>query len=130
MAETKHVERPLSPHIQIYRPMLLPIVSILVRITGHGVFIASFLVAWWLLAAAMSDAHFAVANAVMTSWFGDLVMTLALLGMWYHYFAGLRHLTFDAGRGLDVKTAETLGIVALVGSVVMTVITLLILMIV
>ncbi len=126
MAETKQVERPLSPHIQIYRPQLTSITSILTRITGNALIVAAFLVVWWLLAAAVSDAYFATANAVMTSWFGDLVMTLSLLGIWYHYLAGLRHLYFDAGHGLDIETAEKLGIACLVGSVVLTVITILI----
>ncbi|WP_306006116.1 succinate dehydrogenase, cytochrome b556 subunit [Aquicoccus porphyridii] len=126
MAETKQVERPLSPHIQIYRPQLTSITSILTRITGNALIVAAILVVWWLLAAAVSDAYFATANAVMTSWFGDLVMTLSLLGIWYHYLAGLRHLYFDAGHGLDIETAEKLGIVCLVGSVVLTVITILI----
>ncbi|KAA0912460.1 succinate dehydrogenase, cytochrome b556 subunit [Aquicoccus porphyridii] len=126
MAETKQVERPLSPHIQIYRPQLTSITSILTRITGNALIVAAILVVWWLLAAAVSDAYFATANAVMTSWFGDLVMTLSLLGIWYHYLAGLRHLYFDAGHGLDIETAEKLGIACLVGSVVLTVITILI----
>lgn len=126
MAETKQVERPLSPHIQIYRPQLTSITSILTRITGNALIVAAILVVWWLLAAAVSDAYFATANAVMTSWFGELVMTLSLLGIWYHYLAGLRHLYFDAGHGLDIETAEKLGIVCLVGSVVLTVITILI----
>jgi succinate dehydrogenase / fumarate reductase cytochrome b subunit len=80
---------------------------------------------WWLLAAATSDSYFATANAVMTSWFGDLVMTLSLWAVWYHYLAGLRHLYFDAGKGLDIGTAERLGWVCVIGSVVLTVITLL-----
>ncbi|WP_372613882.1 succinate dehydrogenase, cytochrome b556 subunit [Aquicoccus sp.] len=126
MAETKPVERPLSPHIQIYRPQLTSITSILTRITGNALIVAVILVVWWLLAAAVSDASFATANAVMTSWFGDLVMTLSLLGIWYHYLAGLRHLYFDAGHGLEIETAEKLGIACLVGSVVLTVITILI----
>ncbi|KPP87436.1 MAG: succinate dehydrogenase, cytochrome b556 subunit [Rhodobacteraceae bacterium HLUCCO07] len=126
MAETKPVERPLSPHIQIYRPQLTSITSILTRITGNALIVAVILVVWWLLSAAVSDASFATANAVMTSWFGDLVMTLSLLGIWYHYLAGLRHLYFDAGHGLEIETAEKLGIACLVGSVVLTVITILI----
>jgi succinate dehydrogenase / fumarate reductase, cytochrome b subunit len=80
---------------------------------------------WWLLAAATSDAYFAVADRVATSWFGDLVFTGSLWAVWYHYLAGLRHLVFDAGRGLDVPTAEKLGWACVIGSVVLTVITIL-----
>ena len=129
MAEAKRpplqTQRPLSPHLQIYRPQLTSITSILTRITGNGVIVAVALAVWWLLAAATSDAYFAVANGVVTSWFGDLVFTAALWAIWYHFLAGLRHLYFDAGHGLDVPTAERLGWACIIGSVVLTVITIL-----
>ena len=81
---------------------------------------------WWLLAAAVGPAYYEIANAVLTSWFGDIVMSLSVLGVWYHYLAGLRHLYFDAGHGLDIPTAEKLGWACLIGSAVLTVITLII----
>jgi succinate dehydrogenase / fumarate reductase, cytochrome b subunit len=123
MAEAKRVERPLSPHLQIYRPQLTAITSILTRITGNGLIVATILAVWWLLAAATSPEYFAVANAVVTSWFGDLVFTASLWAIWYHYLAGLRHLYFDAGKGLDIPTAEKLGWACIGGSVVLTIIT-------
>jgi len=125
MAETKEVERPLSPHLQIYRPQMTSVSSILTRITGNALIVAALLIVWWLLAAATSDSYFATADAVLTSWFGDLVMTLSLWAVWYHYLAGLRHLYFDAGKGLEIETAERLGWACIVGSVVLTIITLL-----
>ena len=124
MAEVKRAERPLSPHIQIYRIQITSVSSILTRITGNAIIVAVIMAVWWLLAAAMSDSYFATANAVATGWFGDLVFTLSLLGVWYHYLAGLRHLYFDAGRGLDIKTAERLGWGCIIGSLVLTVLTL------
>ncbi len=123
MADVKRVERPLSPHLQIYRPQLTSITSILTRITGNALIVSAMLVVWWLLAAATSEAYYATANAVLTSWFGDLVLSLSVLGVWYHYLAGLRHLYFDAGKGLDIPTAEKLGWVCIIGSVVLTVLT-------
>ena len=125
MAETREVERPLSPHLQIYRPQITSISSILTRITGNALIVASLLIVWWLLAAATSYAYFQVANSVLTSWFGDLVLTLSLWAVWYHYLAGLRHLVWDAGKGLDLPTAEKMGWGCIIGSVVLTVITLL-----
>ncbi|MTJ03906.1 succinate dehydrogenase, cytochrome b556 subunit [Sediminimonas qiaohouensis] len=125
MADAKPVERPLSPHLQIYRPQLTSITSILTRITGNALIVAVVLVVWWLLAAATSPEYFATADAVITSWFGDLVMTLSLWAIWYHYLAGLRHLYFDAGKGLDIPTAEKLGWILIGGSVILTIITLL-----
>ena len=123
-AEVKRAERPLSPHIQIYRIQITSVSSILTRITGNTIIVAVILAVWWLLAAAVSERYFATANAVVTGWFGDLVFTLSLLGVWYHYLAGLRHLYFDAGYGLDIKTAERLGWACVAGSLVLTVLTL------
>lgn len=125
MADTKRVERPLSPHLQIYRWQVPMLTSILTRITGHALVAGVVLGVWWLLAAATSDAYFATANAVATSWFGDLVFTGSLWAVWYHYLAGLRHLYYDAGHGLDIPTAEKLGWACIIGSVVLTVITIL-----
>jgi len=124
MADVNPGERPLSPHLSIYRPQLSSITSILTRITGNALIVAVVLVVWWLFAAATSPEYFAMANGLMTSWFGDLVMTLALWGVWYHYLAGLRHLYFDAGHGLDIPTATKLGWGVVIGSVVLTIITL------
>jgi succinate dehydrogenase / fumarate reductase cytochrome b subunit len=124
-ARTDPVERPLSPHLQIYRPQLTSITSILTRITGNALIVASLMIVWWLLAAATSEAYFRTADAVLTSWFGILVLTLSLWAVWYHYLAGLRHLVWDAGKGLDLPTAEKMGWGCIIGSVVLTVITLL-----
>lgn len=121
------VERPLSPHLQIYRVQLTSVTSILTRITGNALIVGTLLAVWWLVAAALSDAAFARANAVATSWFGDLVFTGSAWALWYHYLAGLRHLYFDAGHGLDIPTAEKLGWGIIAGSVVLTVLTIIIL---
>jgi succinate dehydrogenase / fumarate reductase cytochrome b subunit len=123
MAETKRVIRPLSPHLQIYRPQLTSMTSILTRITGNGLIVGTVLVVWWLLAAATSPEYFALADCVLRSWFGKLVLTLSLWAVWYHYLAGLRHLYFDAGKGLDIPTAEKLGWGVIIGSVVLTILT-------
>ena len=126
MADARPVERPLSPHLQVYRPQMTSISSILTRITGNGLIVGVMLAVWWLLAAASGPEYFAYVDAIATSWFGDLVFTLSLLAIWYHYLAGLRHLYFDAGKGLEIETAEMLGWVCIIGSVVLTVITLLV----
>lgn len=126
MAEAKPVERPLSPHLQIYRIQITSVASILTRITGHALMAGVILGVWWLLAASVSDRYFAVANAVALSWFGHLVFTGSLWALWYHYLAGLRHLYFDAGHGLDIVTAERLGWGCIAGSVVLTILTIII----
>lgn len=127
MADVNRGNRPLSPHLQIYRPQLTSITSILTRITGNALIVAAVLIVWWLLAAATSDAYFAVADGVLRSWFGKLVMLGSIWAVWYHFCAGLRHLWFDSGRGLEVATAEKLGWAVIIGSVLLTVITVIVL---
>ncbi|GFE48816.1 succinate dehydrogenase, cytochrome b556 subunit [Roseobacter cerasinus] len=126
MADVNRGNRPLSPHLTIYRPQLTSMTSILTRITGNALLISSLLVVWWFLAAASSPEYFAIANGVLTSWFGDLVMTLSLWGLWYHTLAGVRHLIWDQGVGLDLETAYKLGYAVIGGSVVLTLLTIVI----
>ena len=126
MADVNRGDRPLSPHLQIYRPQLTSMTSILTRITGNALLFSALLIVWWFLAAATSESYFDVVNGFLTSWFGDLIMTLSVLGLWYHTLAGVRHLIWDSGHGLDIATAEKLGWAVLIGSVVLTVITVLI----
>ena len=127
MADVNRGNRPLSPHLQIYRPQLTSITSILTRITGNALIVATVLVGWWLLAAATSAEYFAVADGVVRSWFGKLVFLGSIWAVWYHFLAGLRHLYYDSGRGLDIPTAEKLGWACIGGSVALTVITIIIL---
>ncbi len=126
MAEVKRVARPLSPHLQIYRVQMTAVSSILTRITGNALIVGVALAVWWLLAAATSPDAFSTANWVATSWFGDLVFTGSAWAVWYHYLAGLRHLYFDAGHGLNIKTAERLGWGCVIGSVLLTILTIVI----
>ncbi|ABA80157.1 succinate dehydrogenase, cytochrome b556 subunit [Rhodobacter sphaeroides] len=126
MAETKRVERPLSPHLQIYRVQLTSTTSIFTRLTGNGLIVGTMLVTWWLLAAALSPEQFETADWVLTSWFGDIVLLLSVWALWYHYLAGLRHLYWDTGKGLEIKTAEKLGMACIGGSLVLTLLTVII----
>lgn len=125
MADVNRGNRPLSPHLTIYRPQLTSMTSIFTRITGNALLVAALLIVWWFLAAATGPEAFATADGVITSWFGDLVMTLSVWALWYHALAGLRHLYWDTGRGLEIETAEKLGLAVIAGSFVLTIITLL-----
>lgn len=124
MADVNRGDRPLSPHLTIYRPQLTSITSILTRITGNALLVSALLIVWWFLAASTSAEYFAVADAVLTSWLGILVMVLSLWGLWYHMLAGIRHLIWDNAVALDIETAEKLGWAVVVGSVVLTILTL------
>lgn len=123
MADVNRGDRPLSPHLTIYRPQLTSVTSILTRITGNALLLAALLAVWWFLAAATSADYFTTADAVITSWFGDLVMFLSLWALWYHLLAGIRHLIWDNAMMLEVEAAEMLGWICIGGSVVLTILT-------
>jgi succinate dehydrogenase / fumarate reductase, cytochrome b subunit len=127
MANAKRVERPLSPHLQVFRWHLPMLTSILTRVTGNALILGALLVVWWLLAAASGPDYFAFVDGFVRSWFGKLVFLGSIWALWYHFLAGLRHLYYDSGRGLDIPTAERLGWAVIVGSVVLTVITIILL---
>ena len=124
MAGATKDNRPLSPHLSIYRPQLTSVTSILTRITGNALLLASLLIVWCFLAAATSPEAFSVANAVITSLFGDLIMALSVWAIWYHLLAGVRHLIWDNAIGLDIPTAYKLGYAVIGGSFILTFITL------
>lgn len=123
MADVNRGNRPLSPHMTIYRMPMTAITSILNRITGIALLGGGLIVVWWLLAASSSAEYFAFADAVITSFLGDIVMTLAVWALWYHALGGLRHLYWDTGAGLDIETAEKLSYGMLGASVVLTLLT-------
>src|SRR6056297_834345 len=124
MADVNRGNRPLSPHLQVYRPQLTSITSILTRITGNALLLGSLMIVWWFLAAATSPEYFAYADAVLTSWFGDLIMLGSVWAIWYHTLAGVRHLIWDEAKMLELDRAEALGWVVVIGSVLLTIFTL------
>lgn len=127
MGDVNQSNRPLSPHLSVYRivwrPQMTSFTSIMNRVTGNALLLAAFLVVWWLLAAATSETYFRVADAVITSFIGDLVMFFSLLALWYHLLGGLRHLIWDQGYALDVETSEKMGWGMIGGSILLTIIT-------
>ncbi len=126
MADVNRGNRPLSPHLSIYRPQLTSVTSILTRVTGNALIVAGLLIVWWFLAAATSPEAFERANWWLTSVLGDLIMAFTLWGIWYHALAGIRHLIWDNAKGLDLPTAYKLGWAVVIGSFVLTILTLLV----
>ena len=123
MADVNRGNRPLSPHLTIYRPQWTSMTSILTRITGNALLVASLLIVWWFAAAAAGPEAFAVANGVITSWFGDLVLFLSTWALWYHLLAGVRHLIWDADYILEVEKGEMLGQAAIIVATLLTIFT-------
>ena len=100
MADVNRGDRPLSPHLQVYRPQLTSITSIFARITGVALLGAAVLVVLWFFAAAVGPEFYAVVNGLMTSFIGDVIMFLALWALCYHALSGLRHLIWDIDLAL------------------------------
>ncbi len=112
--------RPLSPHLQIYRPQITSVLSILHRLTGVVLAPGAVLLVYWLLAVAAGPAHFATAQSLMGSWFGTLVLGGFSYALFYHLCNGIRHLCWDAGWGFELKTAYVSGWAMVAVSIALT----------
>jgi succinate dehydrogenase / fumarate reductase, cytochrome b subunit len=112
--------RPLSPHLQIYKPVVNMVMSIVHRITGAALYFGTLLLAWWLIAAAVGPSYFDYVN----SWFGTVIGKLVLFGYtWaliHHALGGIRHFIWDFGRGYDLETVDKLSWWSIYGSVALT----------
>ena len=122
MADVDPGKRPLSPHLTIYRPQITSISSIFIRITGNALVFSTLLLVAWFLAAAIGPKTFNVMHFIISSWFGKIMMILSLWALWYHSLGGIRHLVWDTGRGLELKTAEIMGWAMILGSFLLTII--------
>ncbi|MCC5967840.1 MAG: succinate dehydrogenase, cytochrome b556 subunit [Natronohydrobacter sp.] len=126
MADVNRGNRPLSPHLQIYRLPLAAITSILNRITGVGMTLAAMLIVWWFAAGAFSAGYFAFVDGLLTSILGHLILIGSLAALWYHMLNSIRHLIWDTGRMMDVATVEKTSYGVFAGTAVLTLLTILI----
>lgn len=126
MADVNRGNRPLSPHLQVYRLPMPAITSILTRITGHAMAAGLMLLVWWLVAAVTSPGAFATADWVMRSWLGFVIMTASTWALWFHALSGVRHLFYDNGMGLEIEDAKRASWGIVIGSVALTVLSLII----
>ena len=120
MVERNLSSRPLSPHLQIYKPMLTMMMSIMHRITGVGLYFGIILLMWWLTAASISDSYFDFVQGFFGHWFGRLLLFGFTWALMHHALGGLRHLLWDTGRGFDLNVVEWLARANLAGSIVLT----------
>ena len=98
------VKRPLSPHLQVYKPQLTSVLSITHRATGVFLSLGSLLLSCWLVGLASSESVFASLNAHINAWYGQLALAAFVFSLFYHLSNGIRHLFWDAGLGLDIST--------------------------
>jgi len=104
-------ERPLSPHLQVWRWHITMATSILHRATGVALYVGALIGAVWAISLAQGPDAYATFKQVLGSPLGKLVMFGLTVSFFYHLANGIRHLTWDAGRGLNVKTANATAIV-------------------
>ena len=123
MAEAEgRAARPLSPHLQIYRPMLTMMMSIVHRITGAALYVGTLLLAWWLLAAASGPNAYAAFQSAASTIVGRIVLFGYTWALIHHMLGGVRHLIWDTGHGLGPAEREWLVRANLVGSILLTII--------
>ena len=114
--------RPISPHLQIYKPMLTMMMSIVHRITGAALYFGMLLLAWWLIAAASGPNAYANVEWFMGTLIGRLILFGYTWALMHHMLGGIRHLIWDTVHGLEPAEREMLALSTLVGSIAFTLI--------
>lgn len=114
--------RPLSPHLQVYRLPFIVLMSITHRITGVGLAIGTLLLTYWLAAMAAGPDAYENAQQLLGSIIGRILLVCWTLALFYHLLNGLRHLVWDAGYGFQLDNAQRSGLTVVIGAVVLTVV--------
>lgn len=120
MPQRPAAQRPLSPHLQIYRPQLTSFMSIMHRISGVALSVGLVFLAWFLVSLSGGVESYAPFLHFMTSPFGQFMLMGWSLALFYHLCSGVRHLFFDMGSLFDIKHAYMAGYAVLISTVVLT----------
>ena len=115
-----NLKRPLSPHLQIYKPQLTSVLSITHRITGIVLSILSLFIHLTLLSVALGVDYFNILKVFLTNIFIQLLITASIFVLAYHLLNGIRHLFWDYGLGLSIKDTYVSGYLVLIVSVLLT----------
>jgi succinate dehydrogenase / fumarate reductase cytochrome b subunit len=116
-------ERPLSPHLQVYRPQLTSILSIIHRLSGVALSVGTLLLVYWLASAAYGPEAFATAQGFMGSWLGYVLLFGWSITLFYHLVNGIRHMTWDIGYGFSLESIYGSGWAVLVATAGLTLLT-------
>ena len=112
--------RPLSPHLQVYRLQLTSVLSILHRGTGLFLVLGSVMIAFWVVALALGYNIFASYQAWLGSLLGKMLLAGWSFSLFYHWANGIRHLLWDAGWGYEIERVYMTGWIVVLSSVVLT----------
>jgi succinate dehydrogenase / fumarate reductase cytochrome b subunit len=121
MSNELEAGRPLSPHLQIYRPMLTMMMSIAHRISGASLAVGFALLTWWLVAISMGPEAYACVAAFFGSLIGRALLLLFTWALIHHMLGGIRHLIWDTGAGFSRTSIEVLAWLTITGSIVLTI---------
>ena len=116
------VERPLSPHLQVYRPQWTSVLSISHRATGIALSIGGIALVWWLAAAAGSPEYYESFAGIAGSIIGRLALFVWTFCLFYHLANGIRHLMWDAGKWLELEQARKSGYFVVIFAAALTVV--------
>jgi succinate dehydrogenase / fumarate reductase cytochrome b subunit len=119
--EGKLVRRPLSPHLQIYKPQISSATSIFHRITGVALGAGTLLLTLWLVCAASGDDAFSIIQAFLASWIGLIILFGFTVALFYHFCNGIRHLAWDAGKGFELPTMHNSGRLVFAATLILSV---------
>jgi succinate dehydrogenase / fumarate reductase cytochrome b subunit len=115
-------QRPLSPHLQIYRWQLTSVMSIIHRMTGIALSVGTLLLVYWLISAAAGPAAFATAQTLIGSIIGQLLLFGWTVALFYHLCNGIRHLFWDAGLGFELRATYASGWTVVAATVALSII--------
>lgn len=118
--DAKTRARPISPHLQIYKPIPTMVMSITHRITGGALYFGMLLVAWWLIAAASGPDYFDWLNGIYGSFLGRLILFGFTFALIHHLLGGIKHLFWDMGHGFDKDFATRVARMQPIASAVLT----------
>jgi len=117
--------RPLSPHLTVYKPQITSVLSIFHRITGAGLSVGTVLVVLWLASVAAGEDAFNDFKNVLNNPLTLFILIASLWALWYHFCTGLRHLYWDMGYGYNLRSVAISGWVAVASSFLLTLLTIL-----
>ncbi len=115
-------DRPLSPHLQVYRPQLTSVLSIIHRLTGVALAFGTLLLVYWLVAVASGAAAYDTAQGLIGSVLGRLLLFGWSVALFYHLCNGIRHLIWDAGFLLELPAVTRSGWAVVVATLALTLI--------
>lgn len=113
-------QRPLSPHLQIYKPQLTSILSILHRATGVTLSMGSVILVSWIIVLTLGEETYVIYTKIINHWFSHLVLMGFTFGIFYHLSNGIRHLFWDAGYGYGLREAYISGSLVIFSSLLLT----------